>query len=240
MRGYPVLLHLAGRSCLVVGGGRVGSEKVRGLIEAGATVLVVDPSPCPRLVELAASQDASRDASKNAIRIVQRRFHTGDLGGMLLAFACTADRDVNASVLAAAAERGILACDAGTGPSAAGLAPAFSGAAVLRRGELCVAVSTGGTAPLLAAKVRDRIAGQVGEEFAEAAALIGQLRERLMTGVEDAAARRRAIREVLDGGLVELLLESRSADAAALCDAVFDRARAGSGEQAGEPNRCIR
>jgi len=225
VRGYPVFLDLAGRTCLVVGGGRVGLGKARGLIDAGATVLVVDPAPSDKLLDL--------ERASALVTIAARRFEARDLDGVLLAFACTGEASVNASVVEAAAARGVLVCDAGTGRLPGGGSPAteFASAAIVRRGDLCVAVSSGGTAPALAAYVRDRIASQLGDEAGEAATLLGELRERLIETVEDGGTRRRAIRQVLDSGFVEMLAAGRRVEAAALCDAAVAGARTPSAAQ---------
>ncbi len=219
MRAYPVFLELAGRTCLVVGGGRVGLGKARGLIEAGATVLVVDPAPSNKLLDL--------DRASALMTIAVRRFEARDLDGVLLAFACTGDPSVDASVVEAAAASGVLVCDSGTGHRAGGDSPAteFASAAIVRRGDLCVAVSTGGTAPALAAYVRDRIARQIGDEAGEAATLLADLRERLIATVADGGTRWRAIRQVLESGLVEMLGAGRRSEAAALCDSALTAAR---------------
>lgn len=226
MRVYPVFLDLADRSCLVVGGGRVGRSKAVSLIDAGATVLIVDPSPPAILKELAAAH--------TRLMIAARPFLAGDLDGVLLAFACTSDPAVNASVVQEASVRGVLACDAGiASPGRAFRGNEFSTAAILRRGDVCLAVSTGGAAPALAAHVRDRIGNQFGDELEEASALIARLREQLLENVPDAGARRQAMHQVLERGLIDLLAGGARADAAALCDAALDDARAGAADGEG-------
>ena len=152
---YPVFLDLTGRTAVVVGGGSVGSRKARGLAAAGTTVRVVDPKPSPDLAELA------------GIELVRRTFRPNDLDGAVLVYACTPDAAVNADVLAAADARGIPACDSGTGLAGPG-GLTFTGGATLRSGDVCIAVSTGGASPALAARLRDRIAEALGADFAGA------------------------------------------------------------------------
>lgn len=167
MQAFPIFLDLGGRACLVVGGGPVGCAKASRLAEAGADVLVVDPSPPAALKEL-----ASKEAR---VRVEARAFRPEDCDGRMLAFACTSDAAVNASVVAAASARCVLCCrtDAIAGDDRRG---DFTSGAVLRRGDVCIAVSTGGTAPGLAKSVRDRIASVIGDEFGEASALAKSLR----------------------------------------------------------------
>jgi precorrin-2 dehydrogenase/sirohydrochlorin ferrochelatase len=231
---FPIFLDLGGRGCLVVGGGSVGCAKAKRLMEAGAEVLVVDPAPSPALKELA--------LSGFPLRLEARAFRPEDCDSRLLVFACTDDPAVNASVAAAASARRVLCCraDAVSATSPEDQRGNFTSGAVLRRGALCVAVTSGGAAPGLAAAVRDRIATVIGEEFGEAAEMLSGLREGLAAGDAadlsdaagrlDAAGRSKALRDVLAAGLVELLREGRRNEAAALVDRAIAAARSGREE----------
>lgn len=238
MQVFPIFLDVRGRSCLVAGGGAVGLEKAQRLREAGAEVVVLDPAPSAATREFASGDPA--------VTIVPREFRPDDCDGRALVFACTADDTVNAQVLEAARARGILV-QRTDGNAEAGEVGDFLGGAVLRRGELCVAVSSGGASPAFASATRDRIAEVVGDEFGEAVAMLGQLRSRLRAEVADPLARRRASRAVVDGGLVDLLREGRRAEAAALVATALDEARGpaasrttGEAEAAGQEARCTR
>lgn len=153
---------------------------------------------------------------------------------MTLVFACTDCPETNAAVVEAARLDGILACRADDGE-----AGDFTNGATLRRGEVCIAVASGASSPALSARVRDRIAETVGEEYGEAAALLGGLRRRTGTG----AGRRRLLARVLDEGLVELLTEGRRDEALALVERAAEtveteRSAAGARPAKGEP--CTR
>lgn len=198
---FPVFLHLEGRRCLVVGGGNVGLARSRALLGAGAEVRVVDPFPSPGLRALADEVPG--------LRLEVRCFEAGDCKTMTLVFACTDRPEINAEVVAAARLDGVLACRADDGEEGD-----FTNGATLRRGEVCLAVASGASSPALSARVRDRIAETIGEEYGEAAALLGGLRRRTGSG----AGRRRLLAQVLDEGLVELLGEGRRDEALALVD----------------------
>lgn len=158
MAVYPVFVELAGRRCLVVGGGVVGRRKAEGLLAAGAAVTIVEPRPGDELRAMA------RDAG--ALSVVERGFRAGDCAGAALVYACADDRDVNAAVAADARSAGSPCCRADDGA-----ASDFTAGAVLRRGGVCVAVSTGGASPGLAVRVRDRLAasGAIDEALADEA-----------------------------------------------------------------------
>ena len=227
MQLFPVFLDLAHRPCLVVGGGTVGCDKAAGLAAAGAYVLVVDPSPSAGVLALAAVE--------GGMVVEARAFEEGDCAGRVLVFACTDDERVNAAVARAAAARAVLCCRADGGGD-------FSTGALLRRGEVCVAVSSGGASPVLAAEARDRIAAVVGDEFGVAAQLLGTLRERLRGSVADASARARALGGNLVGDLLEAVRDGRAAAAAALVETAFDAAcrSAEDAPRAAQGDRCTR
>jgi siroheme synthase-like protein len=234
---FPVFLDLAGRACLVAGGGQVGRDKARSLLEAGAAVTVVEPEPDAALLDLASSWPA--------LRVIPRPFVEDDCGGCALVFACTGDAAVDASVLAAAAASGAPACASGSG----GEEGDFSCGALLRRGDLCVAVSSGGSSPTLAAAARDRVAAVIGEEFAMAASMLSTLREELRRDVPDVRARRDAMRAAVGGGLVELLEAGHYDEAGTLVTATLVNAKVvnakgaaskGQGKTPKETGSCTR
>lgn len=158
---YPIALALRGRRVLVVGGGAVAARKVRGLLEAGAAVTVVAPSFSAEL----------RAAAASGLELVERPFAEGDLEGVTLAFAATDHDDVNAAVVAAARERGILVNDS----TDAGRSD-FATATVHRVGRLTFTVDTGGASPSFAVRLRDELREHFGERYGRAAETLGRMR----------------------------------------------------------------
>jgi siroheme synthase-like protein len=141
--GYPIVLRLAGRRCVVVGGGAVASRKVGTLVRSGADVLVVAPEIAPEIESFAAS---------GGVRIERRPFEPSDLNGALLAFAATDRRDVNQSVAEAAEERGLLV-NVADDPSASD----FTNPGLVRRRDITLAISTGGRSPAFARFLREQL-----------------------------------------------------------------------------------
>jgi len=162
---YPVFVDLAGRRCVVIGGGPVAEGKVNGLLAAGALVTVVSPTLTPALA------DAAR-----AGRIGHRRraYHESDLAGAVLAFVATADVAVNAAVAADGRRRGLLVNAADDPRHCDFILPS-----VLRRGALAVAVSTGGASPALARAVRQEIERTIGDDYATLVDVAGDVRRAL-------------------------------------------------------------
>lgn len=225
MQVFPVFFDLTQRPCLVVGGGRVGCDKASALVAAGADVLVVDPSASAPAVALATIE--------RRLVVATRPFCDEDCRGRVLAFACTDDGSVNAAVARAASSLGIPCCRVDGGGD-------FSTGALLRRGEVCVAVSSAGTSPALAIEARDRIAAVVGDEFAAAARLLGGLRERLRSSVTSATARTEALRGNLTRDLLEALRNGHHDRALALVDEAYEAARRADPQDAARGILCTR
>lgn len=144
-REYPIVLTDTSRlSAVVVGGGAVGERKVRGLLEAGATVRLVSPTATPQLTAW---------AEEGRITWARRAYESGDLTGASLAFAATSERSVNAKIARDAAAAGIL-CNVADAPEEG----QFHVPAVHRSGGITIAVSSSGAAPARAVALRDAIA----------------------------------------------------------------------------------
>ena len=157
-RYYMACLDLRGRDCLVVGGGRVATEKVAGLLDCDAHVTVVAPQVDDELAEL-------------PVRVVRRDFQRDDVVGRLLVIAATDDRAVNADVSSAAAEHATL-CNVADDPELC----SFILPAIVRRDPIVVGVSTGGASPALAQRIRGDVADLIGPEHAELAERLAALR----------------------------------------------------------------
>ncbi|MHB1535353.1 MAG: precorrin-2 dehydrogenase/sirohydrochlorin ferrochelatase family protein [Acidimicrobiales bacterium] len=162
---YPVNLDLAGRSCVVIGGGAVAARKVAGLLEAGASVTVVAPSIGP---EVEALVDAL------AVTCLRRRYRPDDLDGVWLAITATSDPAVNAAVHADAQAARVWVNAADDPPACSFVLPA-----VVRQGPVMVTVSTAGRSPALATWLKAHVAGELGPEFAVFAGLLAEARASL-------------------------------------------------------------
>lgn len=163
---YPLCLDIADRLCLVVGGGPVAARKVRGLLDCGARVRLISPELC---------QDLEALARQGAIELRQRPYTPGDLLGAWLVFAATGVPAVQQAVAAEAAAAAIP-CNLADAPAQC----TFHVPAVLRRGDLTMAVATAGRSPALAALLRQELAERYGVEYAALVSLLGDLREQLL------------------------------------------------------------
>jgi len=163
--GYPAILLLDGRLAVVIGGGQVAERKVRTLRDAGAKVRLVSDQVTPELRSL---------ADRGDVELVDRRYEPGDLAGAVVAVAATDDEEVNRGVFAEATAAGIPVNVVDNTALCTFIAPS-----IVRRGDLVVAVSTGGAAPALAVRIRERLEREFGEEYARFLEMMAELREQV-------------------------------------------------------------
>jgi len=134
------------------------------------------------------------------VTLVTRRFRASDVGRQALIIAATDDRAVNAAVSAAARRRGIPVNAVDDPPNCTFIVPA-----VVRQGDLTVAISTGGKSPAVARLVKDRIAALLGDEYAALVQLLGAHRGRMKDTVAGQGKRARAWQRMVDEGVLESL-----------------------------------
>ena len=190
---YPVSLVVAGRRCVVIGGGAVAARKAAGLVAAGAAVTVIAP-------------DIHPDIRALEVELVERPYQSGDLDLAWLAMAATNDPEVNRQVHAdgQAARVWVNAADE---PESC----AFTLPAVLRRGPVTVAVSTGGYSPALAGWLRDQVAGLLGPEIGMLAEMLSEARDRLQAAGR--STEELDWRRALDSDMLDLIRTGQVAQA---------------------------
>ncbi|MFN7972171.1 MAG: bifunctional precorrin-2 dehydrogenase/sirohydrochlorin ferrochelatase [Acidobacteriota bacterium] len=199
---YPVFLNLAGRACLVVGGGEVALRRARDLLACGATVTVVAESPGAALERL---------ASRGRVRLERRPLHDDDAAAAVVVLSATDDRDVNRRLMAIGQRHGKLVNVYDRPEESSFIYPA-----VTHRGSLCIAISTGGKSPTMARRIKDDIEARYGPEYAPLLDLLGAMRERIKRRIEDPAARREALDRVFTPELLRLLKQGKRKEARAL------------------------
>jgi precorrin-2 dehydrogenase/sirohydrochlorin ferrochelatase len=195
VKTYPInMIGLEQRRSVVVGGGNVAARKVAGLIEAGAHVTVISPALAPELETLA---EAGR------IIFIDRPYRRGDLAGAFLVIAATDDPAANQAVWREAEQRGCLVNVVDDPAHSNFILPA-----VVRRGDVSVAVSTGGASPALARRLRERLETLVGPEYGELADLLAELRPQLLSRFESGEARLAIALRLIDSELPGILQQS--------------------------------
>lgn len=161
-RYYPAYLDIAGKPCVVIGAGAIAERKVEQLVAAGANVTMVSPEVTPEL---------RRMAGDGAIALVERAYEAGDLGTAFLAIAATDDPAVNRQVRAEASQGRVLLNVVDVAELCDFIAPA-----VVERGPVSVAVSSSGTSPALARKLRESLETWPPLAWADAAGVLSEVR----------------------------------------------------------------
>lgn len=179
---FPMFVKLRGRRCVVVGAGRVAAGKASGLLRHGAQVTVVAP-------RASAWVQARQRAGKLVWR--KRQFRAGDVQRSFLVVAATDSAEVNAAVFRACARRGVLCnvvddaehCD-------------FFYPAVVERGALQIAISTGGRSPALARRLRRELQQQFGPEYGAWVEQVARARGEVLARALPAGMRGRLLKEI--------------------------------------------
>jgi siroheme synthase-like protein len=160
---FPMFMKLENKRCLVVGAGKVGEPKIASLLDTGARIHVV---------ALAADDTVRKWAQEGKINLELRAFTAVDLDEIFLAVVATASRQLNASIYNEAQRRGVL-CNVVDDPAYCD----FYYPAVVRRGDLQIAISTNGQSPALSQKLRQQLERQFGPGYAQWVAQLGETRK---------------------------------------------------------------
>lgn len=201
---YPVYLNLAGRTCLIVGGGAVAGRKAASLLECGAKVKLVAPEVCEAVAEM------ERDGKLERIADV---FHPEHMDGAAIAIGSTDNGEVNRLVFEEASKRNIPVNIVDQPQLCSFIVPS-----VVRRGDLVIAVSTSGKSPATAKRAREMLEGLFGNEWAVYLEMMGQARERLLSSVADIAERERKFNRLADSAMLEKIKTGDLASARAVME----------------------
>ncbi|GAB4504625.1 MAG: bifunctional precorrin-2 dehydrogenase/sirohydrochlorin ferrochelatase [Anaerolineales bacterium] len=169
----------------------MAARKVEGLLTAQAKVRVISPISVPEIESL---------ADAGAVEILRRSYRYGDLAGVFLAIAATDDPQINHAVWREATERGCLINVVDDPQHSNFILPA-----VVQRGEMSIAISTGGSSPALARRLRERMETLIGPEYGVLTELLGSLRPEIMAHFSAGQARLLAALRIIDSDILEII-----------------------------------
>jgi precorrin-2 dehydrogenase/sirohydrochlorin ferrochelatase len=192
-----MFVKLEGKRCLVVGAGKVGEPKIGGLLDTGSRIHVV---------ALEASEAVHQWAKAGRITLELRSFAPSDLDGNFLAIVATASRDLNSFIYHEAQQRGIL-CNVVDVPDFCD----FYYPAVVRRGDLQIAVSTNGQSPSLAQKLRQQLERQFGPGYARWVAELGETRKLVLASDLDPKRKSDLLHSLASREALKAALEEQAA-----------------------------
>ncbi|PIP04941.1 MAG: siroheme synthase [Syntrophobacterales bacterium CG_4_8_14_3_um_filter_49_14] len=193
MKYYPLCLQVTDKKCVVVGGGEVAERKVKRLVECGACVTVVGKMLTPFLRAMTA---------EGRIAHIAADYDEAYIHGALLVIGATDRDEVNERICREAREKNILVnivddparCD-------------FILPSLLQRGDLLLAISTGGKSPALARKLREELERHYGPEYATLLELLGELREKMVVRSRSSPENKRVFTALVNSDILQYIRE---------------------------------
>jgi len=197
---FPVFFDLSGQKVLVVGGGEVALRKISLLERTGASITVVAPEIAPAILSLAAA---------GKLKLALREFLPEDLDGARLVIVATSRRAENRWIAKLSESRNIPVNVVDDAQASRFIVPA-----IIDRDPVLIAVSTGGTSPVLARRLRERLEALIPARIGELASWLKTLRSASRKKLRDTDERRRFFEAVIDGPAAQRFLEGDGAGAA--------------------------
>jgi precorrin-2 dehydrogenase / sirohydrochlorin ferrochelatase len=197
VRLYPIMMNLTGKRVVVIGGGSVAARKVASLMESGASVAVISP-------EL--TEELGRLARAGTITWIPEAFEEAFLDrfpDLALVFGATNRREVNVKIHKAAVDRRIP-CNVADVPDLC----TFMVPAVIVQGELLIAVSTGGSSPALARRIREDLEKYFGPEYAEMTKVMGELRKLILRTGSSSDENKKLFMRIVDSEILDALRDN--------------------------------
>jgi len=196
MRYYPVHLDINNRNCLVVGGGSVGTRKVRTLLDCGARVMVISLTVSQQLRELAASGD---------IILAERSYQSEDLNAVFLVIGATDDEKLNQQI-SSDADRFNTLCNIADRPEVCN----FILPSIVQRDDLVITISTSGKSPALAKKLRQALENQFGEEYGTLLQLMGAIRQKLLQQAHEPEVHKPLFEQLIKSDLMVMIQKGKT------------------------------
>ena len=208
----PIFMNIKAQPCLVVGGGDVASRKVFLLLRAGGAVTVVSPELCDEL---------QRRVEAGEITHLQRTFQPEDIDGKKIIIAATNQEEVNKQVSELSKERGIPV-NVVDNPKLCG----FITPSMIDRNPVQIAISTGGTSPVLARLLRSRLETYIPAAYGRLAVLVESFRERVKQRLGGGNAIRLFWEQILQGPIADMLMAGKDAEARAALEEAVEKGEA--------------
>ena len=194
---YPVFLDIKGRQCVIIGGGQVAERKIHYLLECGAQVTIISPKVTTSIQQW---------SNEDRVAWKARDYTRGDLKAVHLAIAATDDSEANKAIAQEAAEEKVLLNVVDNTPLCTFIAPS-----IVKRGDVVIAISTGGTSPALARKLREELESSELLDYADLAEILSKARREVKGRKLQVHPDR--WQECIDGEMMSMVKDGRQQEA---------------------------
>jgi uroporphyrin-III C-methyltransferase/precorrin-2 dehydrogenase/sirohydrochlorin ferrochelatase len=208
MEYLPIFFQIKNRPCLVVGGGSIAARKVALLRKAQADVTVISPELCDELRKL---------KEDGLIQFHEREFQDDDLASCVLVIAATDQREVNQHV-SELANKLRLPVNVVDNPDLC----SYIMPSIIDRSPVVIAVSTGGSSPVLARLIRTRLEGTIPAAYGRLGKLVEGFRDKVKAAFPDVESRRSFWEKILEGRVAEMVFTGHEKDAEKMLQAAID------------------
>ena len=185
---YPLYLNIEARKSVVVGGGEVAYRKACGLKDAGSNVTVISPEFCDYFLK------------PDDLTLIKRKYERNDINGATIVIASTNDRETNRQVYTDASAQNIPVNIVDQPDLCSFIVPS-----VIRRGDLCISISTGGTGPALSKSIRLTLEEHFGPEYTDYTELLSNMRQVVLSTIADGAKRRKILKRFAENEFLEMI-----------------------------------
>jgi len=195
MSYFPIYIDLKDKKCVVVGGGRIALRKIEILHQFGAKIIVIAPYICATIYKM----------ESNSITLVKRDFYDSDICDVELVVAATDDKDLNSHISNICRKRDLLVNVVDVKEECSFIFPA-----ILKKGELVISVSTGGSSPAMAHKIRKDIESVIPDYYSSLIELLGEHRDIVKSEIHSQELRKKMYNEIIE--MIEINQEVMSLD----------------------------
>lgn len=193
---YPIYLDVTGKRAIIIGGGEVAYRKACGLRDANAKVIVISPKFCDKF------------ASEYNLRLKKKEYEETDIDGAIIVIAATDDPEVNKRVYNDASIKNILVNVVDQPALCTFIVPSL-----IRQGELCISISSGGASPALARNIRRSLEEQFGPEYASFTEILARMRQFALTMISDEKKRRNVLNLLADDKFLQMIKKEGAKEA---------------------------
>lgn len=187
---FPVFINIENMKCLVIGGGKIAERKIKALSAYKAKITIISPKVTKAIGQM---------AKENKITLINRKYRRPDVNKARIIIAATGDKKLNTQISNEAKKIGALINSANNDGCN------FIMPAVIKKGNLQIAVSTGGGYPFLSKKIKQKISGEFNENFIEYLDFLTEIRQNILKDVNPESRRKQILRKLISDKMLHFV-----------------------------------